>query len=509
MPESQTPTTERQPATHHEPGYYRGKHRYPRRGGDGALDKLVRHGTSMIIGVTIGTPAGITAGNLGHEAVTPRPVAGALPAGGIPKSSSDAAPRSRPEALPGVPQVPEETKGLCGIPEHMQYLLVTDCNLLSPITSGPDMPRLDIHRDQVGSVINDKGESTTIGSIHADGTLDADVLPDDYKLALRTAMTDPYVASLVSKYPVTLDLAPNNQNGYFIPGKDLDSLGSIRLIFNGNPDVPSSDSLYPTWGSIRLVLIHEGTHGDYNTWEKMSYHDTEAGQFAAYTIQQLESLHAEEVSANYHDTLEENADFYRMQLNDFANALTPEATVNIDPAVVQIIRQNVGEMISLIDDGRIEDTIANPDQTNQSAIYDRIVRGSGISYGKLSLLLKGASSDLLINTGFWYAMHVADQYRFMRDGSTTPGVSDEHAGHPGDATTEMMASIMVAVQGAPDKFLDRVTVMSSTHRERITKFLETIEAMYVYNSPELNGATNLRYVITHLRAVDTPGTAQP
>ena len=130
----------------------------------------------------------------------------------------------------------------------MQYLLVTDCNLLSPITSGPDMPRLDIHRDQVGSVINDKGESTTIGSIHADGTLDADVLPDDYKLALRTAMTDPYVASLVSKYPVTLDLAPNNQNGYFIPGKDLDSLGSIRLIFNGNPDVPSSDSL--------LSLIH-------------------------------------------------------------------------------------------------------------------------------------------------------------------------------------------------------------------------------------------------------------
>lgn len=494
MPHHQTATTESPHSRH-----YISKHRLPESRVVAYLGG--REMVQLLAAVAISVPSGLVTGNLIRAAITPRPVAAALPAGGIPQPMSEAVPRHRPEKLPEVVPVTAETRGVCSMPEYMQHLLETDCYLLSPIAGAPNMPHFNILRNDKGAITNSEHEFATIGSISTDGMLHADVLPDDYKLALRTALTDPFVAHVVSKYPVTLAVAPNNENGYFIsePGREPNNTGSIRLVFNTSL-AQSDRSLYRTWGSIRLVLVHEGAHGDYQRWINMTYNDTEAGRFASYTIEKLESLYWQEINASYNDMLEENTEFYRMQLQNLANSLASGDAAVIDQRIAELMRDNVGEMIKHIDEGCVGDTVSDQDHNNQRAVYDRILSGTEKTYEEMIAVLDGELSDHFVNSGYWYSVKVTDKYGFIREGKTTYGVSDYNAGHPGGAATEMIASMMVTVQGVPDKLINSARTMTPTHRQQLVRMLEALEAMYNYDSPQLGEATNLRYVIANIRA---------
>jgi len=152
------------------------------------------------------------------------------------------------------------TSGICSdYSEIKARLKETDCIKLPPILDNAllsaDDPDYDTGLD---------GKTVATIQVEDDGYVIKDsgyyYLSDEYQEALDAALSDPAVIDLLKPLEGLLInvTAESDDNGYFDPDN------TIILMFAMNP---GNKTIFPSYGSIRSTLIHEGVHGLIKRWE--------------------------------------------------------------------------------------------------------------------------------------------------------------------------------------------------------------------------------------------------
>ncbi len=389
-------------------------------------------------------------------------------------------------------------KGVCLTPEALE-LLETDCYKLPRLRDVAEFELTDKAGDKI---LYDK--STVIGSIR-NGRMHLDRLPAEYAAAFEAALSDPFVKKIAKTTPIIIRQSNSmyDENGYYSPYYDR-----ITIVFSVD-DVfkDQKDRLYPTWGSIRTVLVHEGAHKIYGKAARArdrGKSDPDMNRLDRACVADLRAS-ARGLSGKLMPKLD--------KLEDILDSLDISEEVRLK------VRNNINTLRAAEDYPRmIPDLTVFYEKTPQYLQSCELVP---ISYS-LSEGLSETEYEALSNADRKLGKKDDDNYQFMfaqseldsvvnnaarrvfasrQDGAISNGVSAKYAGHSWENVNERFASTTANIQINPDGYIQAVLELPSerARRSELT-FIESTYRILDHRQPGAVDETNFDYVIDTLRA---------
>jgi len=370
-------------------------------------------------------------------------------------------------------------EGLCApLSMHAEHLLETDCNIL-PVFRKISSPEADWTPVAHGN--------------------DLEALSDDYRHAFEAAMSDPLGKLLTEKFPVEIyqqierrgaDGQPLKvqENGAY-DGRKNSLL--FEFVANRPPEV------YRTWGAIRSVLIHEGTHGLYAEWTA-----DESDEVTQANRQKLTDLweqdtriiqeefrlkHKEEL----HDTLQEIEAMLQRKLKKFGSEGDLPATIRAAKDYdLQLDKPNgLSEISILLESGEKYPRSGNP----------VIVIGGSDATEMWSEFFEAEQEKKLLQALVKpYKQDMATMLAFVSEGELNVGLM-KTGGHAGENVNERVATTVSTIQTAPEGVVEAVNALPEDRRAIQRQFIAAILDQLKHDQPDVAKHTNIQFVLDRIK----------
>lgn len=413
----------------------------------------------------------------------------------VPPATAPVTPGQGEKISPTTSKANEKVEeGIC-LSEAANKLLETDCLKLPSFAEGGTYTKIG-RADYTG----EDDPRLKVGEINK-GKYDIATLPRAYQDALRAAMQDPFVGYINSgknsvPYGIYQTPATWRENGQYTPWDN-----SIRLIFyaGGEP----SDTLYPTYGSVRSTLVHEGGHAEFQRW----YDDAETDRITRKNVQAMTQV----CVADLTDALAETQHTHGAEMTTTIQDIEQLIKNNKSSFTVKSYEdflKNARELKNALKSGKNY-------ATSRLTVNDYEM-GCGV-LAPSGLLVKSFTEEELKNFDNWISegstelqkkfhelasrlddfqqKEVADYLQFTTEGVVADGLESDDAGHP-DSVTERAASTISLIQEAPDEYAKRMNRLPDERRRRGKVFVEKLYEQMKHEAPEVAKAMNFEYVLS-------------
>lgn len=414
--------------------------------------------------------------------------------------------RPQPEAAAPA-NVPEKVKeGVC-LTEEANRLLETDCNVLPDVLEGANFSAIDsseYYREKMKAT-----DRRLLIAAVKDGKLSKSQLSSDYEAAMRTALEDPFAHYVNVNLDVPMQVYQNpnefEENAEYSP-RDND----IRFFFITDQD-RYDKTLFPTWGSLRAVLVHESAHAVFEKW----YNDADHDKITKKNVQTLTKICVADLKDSLRDTAVQHGDEIVERLNELSDLLESQPH-RLQASSRQALLGEIEIMKSKLAD-KSGDTWAD-DHISVNPMF----MGCGTWDADIDLQISLSTKDTkkFLDTYPKDQEHMTGNERFgtkLRDifggiaalqsdtvfstmeytteGAVSKGLMSKDAGHP-DNLTERVASTLALVQTTPHEYAQYINALGATRKKNEVDFLGALSKQLGHQSKSLVAETNLQYVLS-------------
>jgi hypothetical protein len=367
----------------------------------------------------------------------------------------------------------------------------TDCNILPPILENSQFDAedpeyatddTDPYGKTVASILVDSdGKTTTKGNYEA--------LSDEYKAAFAAAFEDPAVVNLVrATNGVSINISDGYENGYY-------RHESNDIVLKFSTTVEQADRLHTTFGSIRSVLIHEGTHSLVQRWNdrarkieeeflsieddanQLEYYeknmDDNSWYYAAINLfsSHTDILNSELNAIRLSDKLYFTGNLVTMRMG--LKELRDESTSPQDDEKIELVIDAISELIEQAESGgwdtaslglyalilSVDDTDFSAGQAFLDLMKDDKVQEK-IGEAAANIEIKLAEEINTVNT--------------TNEDDVLFGLDADGAGHGHDSESERVASFMASAHINPDGLIETINKLTDDHRAAYKEFAKTL-----------------------------------